>query len=95
MAAKIMPIQNPADVLDYDFLYDLWMPSGDSILSATLTIEGPDTTMLVTASAFTATKVKAWVSGGTADLDYRVDCAITTAQGRTALRKVIIPVRNE
>lgn len=66
------------------------VPSGitkdsDTVQASIITIEG------VSWPADTISTI--WVSGGTADIDYTVSCAIVTAQGREYTRRIIIPVR--
>lgn len=39
-------------------------------------------------------KVTVWLSGGTAGIDYKVACLITTTAGRTDERSIMIQVEN-
>lgn len=84
-----MPSKRPAEVLDYDLDYSQWLPSGDTVASATVTAEDGIT---LGEKVLSDTAVKQWVSGGTADTEYTITCTATTTGGRIKQDSIIIPV---
>ena len=83
-------IKDPDAVLDYQFNWASWLPSGDTIASVTVTA---DTGLVVDSSTSTSDTVTAWLSGGTAGVNYRVTCRIVTSGGRLDDRTATIKVR--
>lgn len=69
------------DVLDYDVLFDRWLPEGDRIQSMQATIT--ESTAIVDSTEFSDTSTKVWISGGIAGENGVVAVEITTLQGRT------------
>lgn len=73
-------IQQPDEVLDYDFLYSDWL-SGDSIAS-TVSAVIPTGELAATAVQASDTEIKIWVSGGLPGSSYIVEVTSTTVAGR-------------
>ncbi|MGA5467183.1 hypothetical protein [Mycobacterium sp. NPDC050041] len=76
--------KDPDAVLDYVFDWSEWL-DGDTISSATVTIEGPtgDTSITVDDSSFTDTTTTVWLSAGTENHNYLITWRVVTAGGRT------------
>ena len=83
------PLKDPSAVLDYVFDWTDWLASGETIISHTITA---DTGITVESSTEDAGKVTVWLSGGTAGINYKVACLITTSAGRTDERTIWIKV---
>jgi hypothetical protein len=83
--------KDPASVLDYQWDWSDWLPTDDTITSATVTA---DTGLTVDSSSTTTTTVTAWLSGGTAGTTYAVTCQIVTADERTDERTIRISVKD-
>lgn len=84
-------LKDPNAVLDYQWDWSSWLPTGDTISSATVTASSG---LTVASSSYTSTAVTAWLSGGTAGTEYTVTCRITTARGRTDDRTIEITVQD-
>lgn len=100
-------IKDPADVLDYkwDFAADTngtgtadWLAAGETINTSTVTVPVAPATLVLDSDSQTDanTSVTAWLSAGTADVDYDVVCQIVTdnATPRTLERTIKIKVQN-
>ncbi len=85
-------IKDPDAVLDYQWNWATWLPTGDTIASATVTAE---TGLTVDSDSNTATVVTAWLSGGTVGESYGVTCRVVTADGRTDDRTITIIVQEQ
>ena len=83
------PLKDPSAVLDYAFDWTEWLATGETITDYTITA---DTGITVDSSTEDAGKVTVWLSGGTAGINYRVACLITTSAGRTDERTIWIKV---
>lgn len=83
--------KDPSAVLDYAFDWSDWLATGETISTATWTVPAGITK---TDQDETTTTAVIWLSGGTADTDYNVACAVTTSDGRTDERTMTIKVRN-
>ena len=83
------PLKDPSAVLDYAFDWTEWLATGETIANYTITA---DTGITVDSSTEDAGKVTVWLSGGTAGINYKVACLITTAAGRTDERTIWIKV---
>ena len=83
------PLKDPSAVLDYVFDWTEWLATGETIDNYTITA---DTGITVDSSTEDAGKVTVWLSGGTAGINYRVACLITTSAGRTDERTIWIKV---
>ena len=82
-------IKDPSAVLDWMFDWSDWLASGETITDHTITV---DTGITNDSSTEDAGKVTVWLSGGTAGINYKVACLITTSAGRTDERTIWIKV---
>ena len=83
------PLKDPSAVLDYVFDWTEWLATGETIADHTITA---DTGITVDSSTEDDGKVTVWLSGGTAGINYKVACLITTSAGRTDERTIWIKV---
>ena len=83
------PLKDPSAVLDYVFDWTGWLATGETIANYTITA---DTGITVDSPTEDAGKVTVWLSGGTAGINYKVACLITTTEGRTDERTIWIKV---
>ena len=83
------PLKDPSAVLDYMFDWTEWLATGETIADHTITA---DTGITVDSSTEDTGKVTVWLSGGTAGINYKVACLITTSAGRTDERTIWIKV---
>jgi len=83
------PLKDPSAVLDYVFDWTEWLATGETITDHTITA---DTGITVDSSTESDGKVTVWLSGGTAGINYKVACLITTSAGRTDERTIWIKV---
>lgn len=83
-------IKDPDAVLDYRFDWSAWLASGETITTAASTVSAGITK---DSESNTTTTATVWLSGGTDGDDYLVTCRITTNQGRTDDRSMVIKVR--
>ena len=83
------PLKDPSAVLDYVFDWTEWLATGETITDHTITA---DTGIIVDSSTELDGKVTVWLSGGTAGINYKVACKITTSAGRTDERTLWIRV---
>jgi len=85
--------KDPSAVLDWAFDWNdtskPWLATGESISSYTITA---DTGITVETDSEASGKVTVWLSGGTAGINYKVACKITTSAGRTDERTIWIKV---
>jgi hypothetical protein len=89
--------KDPDAVLDYAFDWSNWLVVGDELDDAEWTVDGDDEALVVLSSggrapSETATVAKCWLSGGTAGVDYRLTCRVTTTAGRIDDRTITIAV---
>lgn len=82
--------KDPEAVLDYTVDWSTWLGAD--------TISGTPTWSVATgltkdSQSNTTTAATAWLSGGTAGENYRVECKIVTAAGRTDERSFTVRVR--
>ena len=82
-------LKDPSAVLDWMFDWTDWLASGETIISHTITA---DTGITADSSTESDGKVTVWLSGGTAGINYKVACKITTSAGRTDERTIWIKV---
>ena len=85
------PLKDPSAVLDYVFDWTEWLATGETITDHTITA---DTGITVDSSTESDGKVTVWLSGGTAGINYKIACLITTSAGRTDERTIWIKVTN-
>lgn len=83
---KTIP-KDPNAVLDYQFNWSDWLVDGDTINTYTI-IAGNGIT--VDQSSATPTAVRVWLSGGDNYARYLVTCRVTTTQGRTDDRSILV-----
>ena len=83
------PLKDPSAVLDYVFDWTEWLATVETITDHTITA---DTGITVDSSTELDGKVTVWLSGGTAGINYKVACLITTSAGRTDERTIWIKV---
>ena len=83
------PLKDPSAVLDYVFDWTEWLAAAETITDHTITA---DTGITVDSSTEASGKVTVWLSGGTAGINYKVACLITTSAGRTDERTIWIKV---
>ena len=83
------PLKDPSAVLDYVFDWTGWLAAAETITDHTITA---DTGITVDSSTESDGKVTVWLSGGTAGINYKVACLITTTAGRTDERTIWIKV---
>jgi hypothetical protein len=81
---------DPEAVLDYSTSWSSWLDDGETISSYTVTVPAG---LTLASDSEDAGVVTAWISGGTAGENYRVEYKITTSAGRTDERSITISVR--
>ena len=91
------PLKDPSAVLDYVFDWTEWLATGETIAVDSETGEKlititADTGITVDSWTEDDGKVTVWLSGGTAGINYKVACKITTTVGRTDERTLWIKV---
>ena len=89
------PTKDPADVLDYQFdiAPALVGNDGDAIATLDITIEPNNPGDLTLNSAIADGSVAVlWLSGGQPGTVYTVNLVITTTNGRTISRSILLPV---
>ena len=89
-------LKDPSAVLDWAYNWNdssggktPWLATGETITDHTITA---DTGITVDSSTESDGKVTVWLSGGTAGINYKVACLITTTAGRTDERTIWIKV---
>lgn len=82
--------KDPEAVLDWDFDWSDWLESGETISSYVVTVP---TGITLAADGRVGAVITAWLSGGTVGSPYRVECKITTSDGRTDERSLTIRVQ--
>lgn len=80
----------PTTRLDYTFDFSGELDT-DTISSATWT--AIDAGPTIDGTSNTTTTASAFLTGGTAGSDYRVQCSVSTAGGRTIVRRMTLHVR--
>lgn len=82
--------KHPDEVLDYVFDWSEWLAEvGDTLAEAAWAV--PDG-LTLESSERSSVSATAWISGGTDGASYVVRNAVTTADGRTATRAVLMVV---
>jgi hypothetical protein len=78
--------KQPGEKLDYDIDFSDWIPSGDTIVSAIVSVEIQPDALLVADTPATiqpgGKAVKVWIQAGTSGKTYQVNVVATTAGGR-------------
>lgn len=85
--------KQPADVLDYDVDYTEWLPNGDAVDSVTYAVTPTGLEIESAVVVNSGTRVKLWVSGGTAAKTYKVELTATTTLGRVKQDEVRFRVK--
>jgi hypothetical protein len=88
MTASNQFVKDPSAVLDYAWDWATWL-GVDTIAESTVTAGSG---LTLDSSSNTTTKVTAWLSGGTAGVEYDVTCRVVTAGGRTDERTIAVRV---
>ena len=83
--------KDPSAILDWAFDWTDWLAAAETITDHTITA---DTGITVDSSTELDGKIIVWLSGGTAGINYKVACLITTSAGRTDERTIWIKVMN-
>ena len=84
-------VKDPAEVLDYTFDWSAYLAEiSDTIASVVFEPVGVE----MGVSSHTATAATVWISGGTNGTTAYVTCAITTAEGRTAVRSIYLKIKD-
>lgn len=81
--------KDPSAILDWAFDWTDWLAAAETITDHTITA---DTGITVGSSTKDTGVVTVWLSGGTAGINYKVACLITTTAGRTDERTIWIKV---
>jgi hypothetical protein len=85
-------LKDPDAVVDYEATWTPWLAEdSDTIVTATWIVP---TGLTVTDESHTDTTATVWLSGGTVGQSYVVTSRVTTAQGRTDDRSMLIVVRD-
>lgn len=84
-------IKQPADRLDYDFDYSVFLAAADSIETAVFTVEPAGLT--IDTSLVEPTFTKVWLQGGVVGNTYKVSCTITSAHGRVKQDEIKLRIR--
>lgn len=82
-------LKDPDAVLDYVFDWSSWLSAGETISTATFTVE---TGLTKDSESNTSTTAKVWLSGGTVGERYMITSRVTTNQGRTDDRSAVVRV---
>ena len=83
--------KDPDAVLDYLFDWSAWLADAETILTHTATIVSGDA--VINSSSRTLKTVTVWLSGGTLGTDVELRCRVTTSQGRTDDRTIVVLIR--
>ena len=83
--------KDPSAILDWAYDWTDWLAAAETITDHTITA---DTGITVDSSTEDAGIVTVWLLGGTAGVNYKVACLITTSAGRTDERTIWIKVTN-
>lgn len=88
-----MAQKQPAEYLDYDVDFTDWMPDGDKIIGATVTVS-PDGELTANNIMINTPIVKFWLAGGVSGASYKLTIAINTQNGRIKEDELKIRVRD-
>ena len=88
-----MAQKQPTEYLDYDVDFTEWMPEGDTIASAVVTVS-PDGELTANNVMIMTPIVKFWLADGVTGSSYKVTVKITTAGGRIKEDELKIRVRD-
>lgn len=86
--------QQPNEVLDYDLDFSEWMPSTDTVASATIAVTPTMTTPPSYAINAARTKVKVWVyAGGVDGTTYKITVRATTTEFRVKEAEIKVRIK--
>ena len=85
-------VKDPNAVLDYKWDWTAWLPLGDTISTANVTVEAGD--VVKNSQSNTTTSVTAWISGGTLSTEAQITARVVTAQGRTDDRTITLSIES-
>jgi len=83
--------KQPKEVLDFDVEYADWIPSGDTLSSAVITVD--DAGLTIDSHSISGTIVKVWLSGGVHGVKYKVTVLTTTTDGRIEESEFFLKVK--
>ena len=83
--------KDPDAVLDYVFDWTAWLDTGETIVSHDASVELGD--VVIDSTNPSTEMVAVWVSGGTLGTNAEVRCRITTSEGRTDDRTIVLLIR--
>ena len=91
--------KQPSEVKDYDVDYLPWLaPPGDTLDNVETTVlcltDATDTTLAVDRTAITSSLVKLWITGGTANMKYKVTIKVSTPAGRVDESELIFKIKD-
>jgi hypothetical protein len=90
MRPQLQMAKDPEAVIDVAFDWATnWLAAAETISTYTVTVPAGLTLASHTSAAGVVT---AWISGGTAETTYRVECKIVTSAGRTDERSIEVRV---
>lgn len=88
---RYWPDKDPTEALDFDITWLL--PTGDTVSTATWTVEEGDAALVLGAHVEETDKTITNISGGTAGVRYKVNCHITTTLSNQFDRACYLRVR--
>lgn len=96
MASVFRAVKQPAETVTYGILYREFLPSGVSLVSSSVEVHGPDTSLRIEASNVDVaeSKVIITVSGGTNRKTYKVESLTTLSNGDRVQDEIYIYVRD-
>lgn len=92
MAIASWSAKDPNDVLDYSIDWTALLIGGETVSTASWSVSPSGLTIGTT--AISSPNTSAWLSGGTAGVQYAVTCQIDTSASRSYERTVLISVEN-
>lgn len=85
--------KQPADYLDYDISFEEWLPTGDTVSTATASVDVTGELVIADVLVLSPT-VKLWLSNGVNGSTYKITVIATTAAGRVKETEFKIRVRD-
>jgi hypothetical protein len=87
--------KRPGDELDYQLDFARWLPEGDTITGAVVTIESTaGGNASIDHTEYSETQVTVWVQGGVNGETATLTVTATTAQGRTKVEKARLRIKD-
>ena len=83
------PKADPGDELDYALDWTLWLSAGEIITSSEWIVPN---NLTASNDSFSTTKTIVWLTGGVQPEVLVVKNRITTSDGRTVIKSVLLPV---